>query len=354
MLIQERGEEMQLAQRKIKILKAVVESYIKSGDPVGSKALCSVLDFPVSSATVRNDMAELAELGLLMQPHTSAGRIPSQQGYRLYVSELMEKKKLPEHIKALITASLEGAADDPERILRKASEVVSQITHTTVITTTPSSETSRIRRLKFVQTGRQTCMVVLIASSGLVKNRLFKCDYVITPEIIRIYDVSLNKKLSGLPISGFTPAFVQTLAVEFGDMAMLIPNVLAAIMDACAEVQNVSIAVAGKASLFFNGAGDLNTARGLIRFLNSDEEMESFVMGIDPDKRVLIGSEIGNDILEDYCVLNSTYNIEASSGGRISVIAPMRIDYAYVFAVLDYTAECVSRLIRELLMLDGY
>lgn len=344
---------MQLAERKVKILKAVVESYIRHGEPIGSKALCGMLDFPVSSATVRNDMAELSELGLLLQPHTSAGRVPSQAGYRLYVNELMEKKRIPDEIKALIVSALETSADDPERILRKASEVVSEITHTSVIATTPSSDTARIRRLKFIQTSRQTCMVVLITSSGLVKNRLFKCDYVITPEIISIFDSSLNRRLAGVPISSMTPAYVQTLAVELGDLAMLIPSVLAAIMDACSEVSGISVAAAGKISLLFSKENDFSTAKALMRFLNSEEEMEKFAMSINPESRVLIGSEIGIGILEDFCVMVSPYSIDRSSGGYLAAISPMRTDYAYILAVLDCAAECVTRLIRELLMLDG-
>lgn len=343
---------MQLAERKVKILKAVVESYIHNGDPVGSKAICSTLDFPVSSATVRNDMAELSELGLLLQPHTSAGRIPSQAGYRLYVNELMEKKRVPDEIKALITATLDQVSDDPERILRKASDVVSDVTHSAVIATTPSSDSVRIRRLKFVQTSRQTCMVVLITSSGLIKNRLFKCDYLITPEIIRVFDKSLNHKLAGIPVNSLTPAFIQTLAVEFGDLAMLIPSVLSAIMDACSEVGGVSVAVAGKTSLLFNKENDFDTVKSLMRFLNSEDELEAFAMSISPEKRVIIGSEIGIDVLEDFSVMTSSYSIEPTSGGYLAAITHMRTDYAYILAVLDYTAQCVSRLIRELLMLD--
>lgn len=344
---------MQLAQRKIKILKAVVEAYIKSGDPVGSKALCNSLDFPVSSATVRNEMAELSELGLLTQPHTSAGRIPSENGYRLYVNELMERKNLPNEIKALISASLEAAADDPEKILRRASQVVSDIIHSAVITTTPSSETARIRRLKFVQTGRQTCMVVLITSTGLIKNRLFKCDYVITPEIVRIFETVLNQKLAGVPAASLTPAYVQTLAVEFGEMAMFVPSVLAAIMDACVEIGGVNIAVAGKLNLLFHTEYDLNTVKALTGFLHSEDELAALAMNIDPDRKVMIGSEIGVNALNNFSVLSSPYCIEHSGDGLVAAILPMRTDYAYAAAVLEYTSECIGRLIRELLMLDG-
>lgn len=344
---------MQLAQRKVKILKAIVESYIATGEPIGSKALCAELDFPVSSATVRNEMAELSELGLLIQPHTSAGRIPSEEGYRVYVNELMEKKSLPGEVKSLIAASLEAAADDPERILRKASDVTAELAHSAAAATAPSSETSRIRRLKFVLTGRQTCMVVLITSSGLIKNRLFKCDYVLTPEIVRIFETSLNKKLVGAPVDSLTPAYMQTLAVEFGELAMLMPSVLAAVMDACEDVRGISVAVAGKLSLLFSKEHDLPSARALMRFLNSDEEIEAFATSLPHEQHIIIGSEIGQTALSDFSVISSPYSIEQSSGGLLIAIAPMRTDYAYISAVLDYTAECVGRLIRDLLMLDS-
>ena len=113
---------MQPTQRKIKILKAIVESYIENGEPVGSKSLCSTLDFPVSSATVRNEMAELSEMGLLTQPHTSAGRVPSEEGYRYYVEKLMNRKRLSADVKALIYDSLCFSCDDPEKLLKKACE----------------------------------------------------------------------------------------------------------------------------------------------------------------------------------------------------------------------------------------
>lgn len=344
---------MQLAQRKIKILKAIVEAYIENGEPVGSKALCNTLDFPVSSATVRNEMAELSELGLLTQPHTSAGRVPSEDGYRFYVESLMEKKKLRSDIKALIYDTLSSSSDDPEKLLNRASEIVAQLTKSAVISTTPSSENARIRCLKFVQTGRQTCMVVLITSTGLIKTRLFKCDYMITPDIIRIYETIFNRNMEGLPLRGITPAFVQTMAVEMGELAMLVPSVLTAIMEACDGVSSFSMAVSGKVNLLFNDESDFGSMRALTAFLHSDEDMESLVLSLRNSKSIVIGSEIGLNALRDYSVLSQPYSIEMSSGGLIAAIVPMRSDYAFVMSVLEYTAECVGRLLRSLLMIDS-
>ena len=352
MLIKTEVRRLQQAQRKIKILKAIVEAYIENGEPVGSKVLCSLLDFPVSSATVRNEMAELSELGFLTQPHTSAGRVPSELGYRYYVESLMEKKKLRGDVKATIYDSLSYSGDDPEKLLNTASRVVADLTNACAISTTPSSENARIHCLKFVQTGRHTCMVVLITSGGLIKTKLFKCDYLITPDIVRIYETLFNRNMEGLPLKGITPAFVQTMAAEMGELAMLVPNVLSAIMEACADVSGFGMAVSGRVNLLVNDETNLYSMKLLTAFLHSDEALESLMLGIKNDKNIIIGSDIGLHALRNYSVVSMPYSIEKGSGGLITAIVPMRSDYAYVVSVIEYTAECVSRLLKTLLMLD--
>ncbi len=342
---------MQTRERKLKILKAVVEEYIKNGEPVGSKLLCNTLGFPVSSATVRNEMAELSEMGLLTQPHTSAGRKPSEEGFRCYVESLMEKKALSGSVKALISDELRSKSDDPESLLRKAGELTSELLSAAAITTTPFSENARIRKLRFVQTGRQTCMAVLITSTGLIKTKLFKCDYVITPDIVNIYETIFNRDMEGLPVRQVTPAYVQTQAVNMGEIAMLVPSVLAAIMDACGEVGGFSMTVAGRANLI-DREEDIDIVRGLTRLLHSDEELESLMLRLRSGKQILIGSDTGNEALINHSFIAQPYTIEPASGGFITAILPMRCDYAYASSVLEYTAECVGRLIREILMIE--
>ena len=343
---------MQTRERKLKILKAVVEEYIKSGEPVGSKLLCSTLGFPVSSATVRNEMADLSEMGLLTQPHTSAGRQPSEEGLRLYVERLMEKKPLKSSVKAIISEELRQSADDPETLLKRAGEVTSRLLKAAAITTTPFSENARVRTLRFVQTGRQTGMVVLITSTGLIKTKLFKCDYVITPDIVNIYETIFNKEFEGVPVKAVTPAFIQTRAASMGEIAFLVPSVLAAIMDACSEVGGFSMTVAGRATLLQGSSDDPETLRGLTSLLHSDEELEALLLRLRSGKTILIGSDTGNEALAQYSFIAEPYMIEPTSGGFITAIVPMRSDYAYDCAVMEYAAETVGRLMRELLMIE--
>ena len=342
---------MQTRERKLRILKAVVEEYIKNGEPVGSKLLCTTLGFPVSSATVRNEMSELSEMGLLTQPHTSAGRQPSEAGFRCYVESLMEKKPLSGSAKALISDELRSSGDDPESLLKKAGELTAELLGAAAITTTPFSENARIRKIKFVQTGRQTGMVVLMTSTGLIKTKLFKCDYVITPDIVNIYESIFNRDMEGLPVKSVTPAYVQTQAIKMGEIAMLVPSVLAAIMDACGEVGGFSMTVAGRANLI-DRAEDIAGVRGLTRLLHSDEELEALLLRLRSGKTILIGSDTGNEALCDYSFIAAPYTIEPTSGGFVTAIVPMRCDYAYASSVLEYTAECVGRIIRETLMID--
>ena len=341
---------MQIAQRKIKILKAVVEAYIKNGEPVGSKLLCNELDFPVSSATVRNEMAELSDLGFLIQPHTSAGRIPSQQGYRLYVNILMDKKILTGDTKALIYDKLVRAGDDPEKLLTAAAKTVAELTHSAVIAAAPSSEDARIHKLRFVQTVLKTGMAVLITSGGVIKTALFKCDYVITPDIIRVFESMFNRSMEGVAIRRITPAFVQTLAVEMGELALLVPSVLAAVMTACREVGDSRIVVEGRTNLIDDSS--TNIQKDLLRFIHSDEALEALAESSNNSENIAIGTDTGFEELHENSVISYKYNTETSVSGSISAIVPMRTDYAYDAAVLEYTAQCVSSLLKALLMID--
>ena len=186
------------AARKETILAAIVESFIQSGEPVGSKALLGGTGLQVSSATVRNDMAELTAQGYLVQPHTSAGRVPTALGYRYYVDNVMRVTPLAQVAAAYIRDSLGKLADSPEMILQGAADLTEQLTGSVALATTPAADNCRVRRLSFVQTGRHTAMAVLICSNGVIRTRLFRCAFVITPEIITMFDKSLNELFAGV------------------------------------------------------------------------------------------------------------------------------------------------------------
>lgn len=339
---------MDLTQRKEQVLKAVVEGYIASGEPVGSKTLQNDLFSDVSSATIRNDMADLTVKGYLSQPHTSAGRVPSQKGYRYYVERLMSRNKLSPRITEYIEEKLIQSADTPENILKKTTQVLSEVTGVASIASTPSGEGARVHKVRFVQTGRQTAMAVLICSTGMVKTKLFRCDFVITSEALNIFDKALNSLLSGMELARITQPFIQTVAASFGEMALYMPSVLIAVMEASKEALKSEITVSGQTNILSLPDISVNAAAQMLRFLSSKREIASLLCEKPNGTAVYIGEETGRQELYQSSVIITHYEISGQTAGEIALLGSVRMDYKNCIGCLEYTADIAGQLIEQL------
>lgn len=340
---------MQPALRKLKILEAIVDLYISTGEPVGSKTLCDGLDFSVSSATVRNDMAELSEMGFLSQPHTSSGRVPTNLGYRVYIDKLMDKKPVSPREQGVIRDSLLLHSDAPEHLLSEAAQILSDITGFVAAVTSPPADGTFIKRVKFVRTGRHTAMVVLITSTGMVKNRLFRCDFLITDEILELFDTAINDRLCGTMLADVTPAFIQSAAVSLGELSMLVPNTLIAIHDAAKDAATMNIALEGQSNLLFLPEFSFESARRTVDFLNRTSELIRLLNETDVSTQVLIGEETKTPELAEASVITSRYNVADICSGAIAVIGPIRMNYSKTIANAEYLANIVGTMLSELL-----
>ncbi len=297
---------MEPAARRQNILAAIVESYIATGEPVGSKSLISETGMNVSSATVRNDMVELTNRGYIVQPHTSAGRIPTAQGYRYYVDNVMQVK--------------------------------------------PISGQGRqyIRHLRFIQTGAHSAMAVLIASNGTIKTKLFRCEFLITPELMGIFDKAFNEIFTGVKLSSVNRPFIQTAAVRFGEMSLLMPSALMAVQDAAEQATTVSVYQSGRGKLAFSEDADFRSARRIIEFLNSPHDLAATLEKSPQHTAALIGRENSRVELANYSLISARYKIDGSPSGVTALITPLRTDYARNFALLECVADCAGELIDEL------
>lgn len=341
---------MEFSERKQKILAAIVDSYVQTGEPVGSKTLSEKLGFAVSSATIRNEMAELVEMGLLEQPHTSAGRVPSQRGYRVYIDRLMSRKPISQKEQQYIDGMLSTAGDDPEKLMNDVSQLLAGVTKMTAISTTPTAENASIRSIQLVQTGRRNAMVVLMASTGVIKNRIFRCDYDITPEILRIYYRVLNEKLTGLPLTTITPAFMQTLAASLGELSMLMFPVLLAVLESARGICEADIQLEGEANLLINPEFGPESVRRIMEFLNRRSELARFMqLSVPNGVHVMIGGETERSELTESSVLIARYSLDGTESGSIGVIGPMRMDYPKMIAHLEYFASAVGNLLSRLM-----
>ena len=340
---------MEPTQRKMKVLEALVELYIRTGEPVGSKNLCDTLDFSVSSATIRNDMAELSSLGLLEQPHTSSGRIPTELGYRVYVDTLMKPIPLTKSEQSLIFDRLYLSTDAPEHLLSSSAELLSRITGCAVAAASPPGESALIKNIRFVQTGGYTAMAVLITSTGSVKTKLFRCDFELNDELIEMFDNVMNEKMRGMPVTGVTPAFMQNMAVSLGEISMMMPNVLMAIHDAAKQAATTDVAIKGHSNLFV--MPELASADGkkVMELLGTSSELSKLLKTSDTKASILIGSEINNPALSSLSIIVTHYTASAQCIGAMALIGPVRMNYPKVISTLEYVTGTVGTLLGDLL-----
>ena len=346
---EQRGELMELAERKRKILSAIIESYISTGEPVGSKSLISEAGLEVSSATVRNEMADLTSRGFLIQPHTSAGRIPTQQAYRYYVDNIMNVTQVSEVGRDYIFSSLSKNADSPENILQSGANLLSQLTNYVAVATTPDTQESRVRKISFVQTGAHTAMVVLIASNGTIKTKLFRCEFVITPEILEVFDKALNELFTGVKLTSINQPFIQTAAARFGELSFFMPSVLTAIKDASGLAKEISVCRSGITKLMYMSELNYVSARGIVEFINSEHDLSKMLENLPITTSVSIGLENSRIELATSTVVSTRYSIDANPSGVLAVLGPLRMDYARVISILECVSECVGNLISELI-----
>lgn len=327
----------------------MVDSYINTGEPVGSKSLIAQTGLDVSSATVRNDMADLTNRGYLVQPHTSAGRIPTHLGYRYYIDNSMTVTPVSEQGREYISNKLYESADSPESILNGATKLLSELTDCAAVATTPCSDNSRVHRINFVQIGSHTAMAVLIVSNGIIQTKLFRCSYIVTPEILSIFNQAMNEIFVGIRLSSINRPFLQTAAAKYGELSLLIPDVLIAIFDAAEKACQVSICKSGLTKLLFMSDTDFYSVKKLMEYLGNDHDLAAMLDKVPIDTAVFIGKENSRVELSESALISSRYMVDNNPSGVLAIIGSVRMNYSRSIAVLNCISECAGNLINELI-----
>ena len=341
---------MELTPRKEQILSSIVRTYTASGEPVGSKRIAEEIGF--SSATVRNEMADMYEMGLLEQPHTSAGRVPSQAGYREYVNRYKGQAEIPKIMKEHIDAALLEAQFDREKLLDRASDALAAATGFTTAATSPGGSTARIRAVQFVQISRRAAMLILMSSAGTMKTRVFHCDFDLTNEIMRIFFRLFNEKLSGKTVAEITPAFIQKLGISFGDMAMLMSSPLMALLEAAKETDKPGTITHGRMNLLLYSEYTPGWASRIVHTLDDSNELNLLLTCKVGKVSVLIGTETGRSEFRNSSIVMSRYLINDTDAGGIAVVGPMRMDYPVVSECVSYVASRVGEIFTALMNED--
>ena len=340
---------MKLSERKEKILASIVEYYIATGEPVGSKTLLEHSDLSVSSATVRNEMAELSLMGFIEQPHTSAGRVPSQLGYRYYVDNLMNQYELPIQEKRLIESRILGASGEPQQILEQAGQVLAEITNCAVVSTTPCDEHAVIRRVELVPIGTRTAMMIMLSSSGILKSKVCRTDCELSLDLIEMFYNVVSKHFIGKSAEEVSIAMIQTLALSLGSKSLSMSPLLITLSDLAQMTEQTQLLLEGQSNLL--NYTDYPNAYELMEFLRQSEPLTSlFSSKKKADApNILIGKENQFRELQDSSVIFSNYNISGKESGTLGLIGPTRIDYARLIPSLKYLTEIVGNLMSDVL-----
>ena len=335
---------MDLDERKLKILQAIIRNYLETGEPVGSRTISKYTDLNLSSATIRNEMADLEELGYIVQPHTSAGRIPSDKGYRLYVDQMLaEKEEKLDHaaqvVKEMHQMLLEKV-DKMESILKQMAKMLAVNTNYATLVTAPQVKGNKIKFLQLSRVDVGQLLATIVVEGNVIKNNMIHVEKSLDDETLLKLNILLNTNLNGLPIEDINLAMITKLKQQAGIYDGIIAEVMDAVAAVIRENDDIEIYTSGANNIFkYPELSDNQRASELINTLEEKQMLTELVQDSMADEnntgiQVYIGNETPVQTMKDCSVVTATYELEEGVKGTIGIIGPRRMDYDKVISTL--------------------
>ena len=333
---------MDLTERKKRILRAIIESYIQSAEPVGSKAIAAEMG-GVSSATIRNELSDLTELGYLEQPHTSAGRVPSPKGYRLYVNELMERQRLSIAETERINQSLQMRMEELDRVISQAGRAVSSLMNYPAYVAATGKKQMTARRFELLPVDEHSCIVVMMMGDNRVKSQLLRMQLKVDTEQMPTLVNLLNSNFTGISADEMNRRLMDVSEQVTPQMFLLLSQTIAYAADVLQEAGQKEVFTVGTSQLLkLPEFRDADKAHQLMSFLSDSKE--NLPVPDEGPMKILIGPENVSEALQDTSVVVASYDIGNDMRGLIGVVGPTRMDYGTVAARLSGFAEGLTRL----------
>lgn len=333
-----------LDERKRRILAAVVDAYILTGEPVGSKAIAALPDIRVSPATIRNDMAMLEQLGYLEQPHTSAGRIPTYSGYRLYIDELMSEKVLSEEEKLLLDSCLDVDVPTADALIESASKALAELTHCATVVKNVAPKFSVITKVELIPTGRRMYVLLMVTSSGNIKNKVCRLEFDLTNEQIEFFSRYMAENLQGVSIEDLDGDTIDRLVSAMGAYMVTLAPLLQGVCELAEGFKDNEIKLQGEKNLLTRQ--DINSDQIVKFFENKNKVVKNMLDDSFGDLQVLFGED-GGFIIENSSMIVSKIKKDGKTAGSLGVIGPMRLDYARIIPYLEYLTDRITDIISD-------
>lgn len=341
---------MELSERKVKILQAIIRNYLETGEPVGSRTISKYTDLNLSSATIRNEMSDLEEMGYILQPHTSAGRIPSDKGYRLYVDTMMEQKDREIEEMKEVMVQKEGKMD---QLLKQVAKLLAVNTNYASMITTPTIHTNK---LKFIQLSRvdvNQLLAVVVVEGNVIKNNIIHTAEELDDETLLKLNILLNTHLNGLALEEINLGMISSLKQQAGIHSEIVADVIDAIAESIHAEEDLEVYTSGANNIFrYPELADQQKASSIINTFEEKQLLTELVQeNLSDDNntgiQVYIGEETPIQSMKDCSVVTATYELGEGMRGTIGIIGPKRMDYDKVIGTLKTITHQLDDLYKK-------
>ncbi len=343
-----------LTNRQLLILQLTVDDFIKSAQPVGSRQLSKKPEAPFSPATIRNEMADLEEMGFLEKTHTSSGRIPSEKGYRFYVDHLLTEEKLNREDSKQLRSIFQEKIMETEELIRKSATIISDLTNYTSILLGPDSSMQTVKRIQIVPLDQDTAVAIIVMDGGQVENRLFNVPEGFTTSDIEKMVNILNERLVGTPLIHLQKRLLAETKLILNRHIDRAGELYAAFLEAISIAPEERLYFGGKLNMMnqpeFN---DIHKMKMFFDLIEQGAPATTFFEDIHSGIAVRIGSENNHNAMEDFSVITATYSAGESMQGSIAIVGPKRMDYGRVITLLDLLSNDLSRELTRLTIGGG-
>ena len=341
---------MELDERKKKILKAVIRNYLETGEPVGSRTISKYTDLNLSSATIRNEMADLEEMGYILQPHTSAGRIPSDQGYRFYVDTMMEEK---DREMVELKEMLLERQDKMETLLKQVAKVVAQNTQYAAMISAPSTHHNKVKFIQLSRVNPEQILAVIVSEGNVIKNNIIPVAEEISDENLLKLNILLNTHLNGLSMEEINLSIISAMKQQAGVHGNIIGEVIDAVGDAIKADEDLEIYTSGTNNIFrYPELTDNGKASELVGTFEEKQQLGSLIQDSLEDEagtgiQVYLGDESPIKSMKDCSVVTATYELGEGMKGTIGIVGPKRMDYDKVIGTLRSIQSKLDELYKK-------
>ncbi len=341
---------MELDSRKLQILRAIVDEYILSASPVGSKSLTRSGDMKWSSATIRNEMADLEMLGYLAQPHTSAGRIPSEKAYRLYVDQMMQRAHLSEEESRLLSGYFRERVNGVDAVLRETAKALSEITHYTAVVLMPDIGVNRLRHLQLVPLAEGKALAVIVTDAGVAQNSVIDVPLDLGAEELERISKAITSRFFNCRMSTVSSALVRELGGDLSNRAGFVESLLSEIRENQPRDRRMVELSGATNMLEFPEYSDVNKAKTFLATVEQKDSMYRMLKkASNMEFTVTIGSENEQEGFQDCSVVTASYRVNGTPFGSFGVIGPTRMDYARVLSILKNVQSNLSTILQSYL-----